>query len=139
MNVLFSYEKWQRTQQSVFFTDEAISSFSNEIDHWIETGEESPSFMYSVNSLAFPMSLRGQNWRGLTGDASSIVCIVCQSAVKTYMERRKKGMTEEEIRSSAIKFCTLLNIEDEEVCTGSITLNLVSVMLPPTYVETKIM
>ncbi|XP_032682117.1 sphingomyelin phosphodiesterase 1-like [Odontomachus brunneus] len=105
-------------------TEEAISSFSHEIDHWVKTGEISQPFWSSLNLLALPTSLQHQNWRSFTGERSKSMCIICQSVLKVLMGYRREGLPEEQIRSTGIKLCSLLNIESERVCAGAITLNL---------------
>lgn len=87
-------------------------------------------FKYFVHNLALPTSLQRDSWRSFTGERSTAICTICRSVLKTFLTLRRQGMTEETIRSKAIKLCIALNIETERVCTGAVTLHLVSAYSP---------
>ncbi|XP_072757179.1 sphingomyelin phosphodiesterase-like [Anoplolepis gracilipes] len=110
------------------YTDEIVSRFTNAINNWVNTGEESEEFKHLVNNLTIPTSLHHADWRSFTDNSSTAICIVCRSILNTFIDLRRKGMSGDEIKSYVIKLCNSLNIETQQVCNGTVTLNLPTIL-----------
>jgi len=108
------------------FADDIISLFTYEIDNWVTVQEESDTFRQLIRNLALPTSLQREDWRSFVGVRSTIICTICKSALNSFIQFRRKNASEEQIRHKAIKLCTLLNMQTDQVCDGIITINLVS-------------
>lgn len=104
----------------------SISRFTHEINNWVKVHKESEEFQQLVHSLALPTSLQRNSWRSFGGERSTVICIICQSILNSFIEHRKQGMSAEDIRSRVIDLCTKLNLQTEQVCDGAVTINLVS-------------
>ena len=99
--------------------------FSNEIELWTQLHYERELFKDMINSLKIPTELQNSDWRTFSANAGSKICILCSGILRTFINLRRKGMSEENIRNNIIKLCILLNIQTENVCKGAIELNLV--------------
>lgn len=128
MQKLKSTKKKKNLKLSLLCVDATLSSFSNELDLWMRTGIETQEFRRLIAMLSFPRDLRRVDWRSLTGERSANICVICQSALNAVINIYRNGTSVDEIRSKGIKFCVLLNIETEEVCNGTITLNLPTIL-----------
>ncbi|XP_012231935.2 sphingomyelin phosphodiesterase [Linepithema humile] len=119
-----------------------ISSFSNEIENWVISGEESEIFKNFIHDFAIPTSLQRDSWRSFTGERSTGVCTICRSVLKAFLKLRREGMPEDTLRSKGIRFCTAMNIQTERVCVGAITLHLPTILYivdaKPNLTETTI-
>jgi len=67
-----------------------------------------------------------KDWRSFDGENSENICIICKSVLNTFIEYRRQGMSEEDIKNKVIKICTLLKLQSPQVCDGVVTINLVS-------------
>lgn len=103
-----------------------ISRFTHEINNWVKVQQESEEFQQLVHSLALPTKLQRDNWRNFVGERSTVICIICQSVLNSFIEYRKQGMSAEDIKFKVIKLCTRLNLQTKQVCDGAVTINLVS-------------
>jgi len=88
--------------------------------------EESDTFRQLIHSLALPTSLQREDWRSFVGERSKGICVICRSVLNSFMQWRRQGTSAEKMRHTAIKVCTLLNLQTYPVCDGIITINLVS-------------
>ncbi|XP_070163189.1 sphingomyelin phosphodiesterase [Polyergus mexicanus] len=112
----------------ISYEDDMILRFTNEINNWVKTGEESEEFQRLLDYLTIPTSLQHANWHSFTDEKSTAICVICRSVVDVFIESRKKGMSANDIKSNVIKLCTRMNIETERVCNGSVTLNLPTIL-----------
>ncbi|KAK9304244.1 hypothetical protein QLX08_004248 [Tetragonisca angustula] len=101
-----------------------VNLFSNEIELWTQLHYERELFKDMINSLKIPTELQNSDWRTFSANAGSKICILCSGILRTFINLRRKGMSEENIRNNIIKLCILLNIQTENVCKGAIELNL---------------
>jgi len=108
------------------FADDITSLFTHEIDNWVRVQEESDTFRQLIHTLALPTNLQREDWRSFVGVRGAIICTICKSALNSFIKFRRQGTSEKHMRHKAIKLCTRLNLQTEEVCDGIITINLVS-------------
>ncbi|KAL0120105.1 hypothetical protein PUN28_008043 [Cardiocondyla obscurior] len=107
------------------YINNMTSRFTHEIENWVKLRqEETEEFKQLIHTLALPTALQRDDWHSFEGQENKFICIICKSVIKTFLSFRRKGMSEEDIRSRVIKLCTLLNLQTEEVCDGAVTINL---------------
>ncbi|XP_011865164.1 PREDICTED: sphingomyelin phosphodiesterase-like [Vollenhovia emeryi] len=109
--------------------DDTVSHFTRIITNWVSTEpcdkqEESEEFRQLIHTLVLPTSLQRDNWHSFDGERGDIMCVICQSALNTFLKLRREGMSEESIRCRGIKLCSALNLAPDKVCEGAITINL---------------
>lgn len=54
------------------------------------------------------------------------VCLTCEIVVESFIEERKNGSDKETLTEYLVNMCVTLDIENEIVCEGVITSNMVS-------------
>ncbi|XP_012062504.1 PREDICTED: sphingomyelin phosphodiesterase 1-like [Atta cephalotes] len=101
-----------------------ISRLTYEINNWVTIDEKSEEFQQLIHNLSLPTNLLRKDWRSFDGENSENICIICKSVLNTFIEYRRQGMSEEDIKNKMIKICTLLKLQSPQVCDGVITINL---------------
>lgn len=102
-----------------------MNLFSNEIELWTQLHHERELFKDMINSLKIPTELQNSDWRTFSPKVGSKICTLCSGILKVFINLRRKGMSEEDIKNNVIKLCILFNIQTENVCKGAVELNLV--------------
>ncbi|KYM84646.1 Sphingomyelin phosphodiesterase 1 [Atta colombica] len=105
-------------------TNDIISRLTYEINNWVTIDEKSEEFQQLIHNLSLPTNLLRKDWRSFDGENSENICIICKSVLNTFIEYRRQGMSEEDIKNKMIKICTLLKLQSPQVCDGVITINL---------------
>ncbi|XP_017885919.1 sphingomyelin phosphodiesterase 1-like isoform X2 [Ceratina calcarata] len=105
-------------------TDVDVSSFAEEIMLWANSSQTSELFMDIIQNLKFPTELQNSDFKTLAAGLYIPICTICTGTLKAFIDLRRKGESEENIRNNVIKLCVLLNIQKEEVCRGVVDLNL---------------
>lgn len=103
--------------------------FANEIEVWAKENQETEAFKEMIDLLKIPSELQNSDWRTFEADKAAAICTTCTSIVQTFINFRRKGMSEEAIKNKVVSLCVLLNIQKKRVCEGAITLNLVLFIL----------
>ncbi|XP_071578444.1 sphingomyelin phosphodiesterase 1 [Temnothorax nylanderi] len=111
------------------YISDTVSHFTHEIKNWVKAQQnESEEFQQLIHQLALPISQQRDDWRGFVGERSGSICIICRSVLNTFIEYRRGGMSEEEIGRLVIRLCILLDLADEPVCVGVVTINLPTIV-----------
>lgn len=110
---------------SLKMIDINVTSVVDKITKWVDSGEETKVFQELIEILTLPDELKFTNWRTFTALNGVGICTICKSFLQTFINFRRRGMSEDNIAKHAIKLCVLLNFQTEGVCTGVVKLNLV--------------
>lgn len=102
-----------------------MNSFSNEIELWTKLDYEGELFNDMIKSLKIPTELQNSDWRSFSANSDTKICTICRGILKTFLNLRRKGMSEKDIKDKIVKLCVLFNIQTERVCRGVVELNLV--------------
>jgi hypothetical protein len=80
-----------------------------------------------VNSLQIPFDYYRIETEDVPENFASLQCLVCRASLGVLIDDRRAGKTEAQLYDSALSLCKLLTSYNDDVCSGLIRLNIVSV------------
>lgn len=123
LSLLFAFLAFS-TAGVLRLTDISVDVFSEEIQRWLDEDVQSQFFKDAIDILKLPTNLQKTDWRALSDGKDIAMCISCKAIIKTFIDARRRGASDEALRRISINFCSLLNLQTKEVCEGVVDLNL---------------
>uniref|UniRef100_A0A182Q737 Sphingomyelin phosphodiesterase n=1 Tax=Anopheles farauti TaxID=69004 RepID=A0A182Q737_9DIPT len=97
---------------------------SREFHQWKEQGAMSAHFRRLIEASRIGKSERAQEVRELPTAREGPLCAICRGFGGSVLEFRREGASREEVFSTTVELCTMLNLQEESICRGLIELNI---------------
>lgn len=108
------------------FSETFEIEFSKEFHNYTQSGYRSKSFDAMVNALHVPYDYFRVETEEVPEKFVTVQCLLCRASLATLLSDRRSGKTEAQLYDSAMNLCTLLTSYSADICSGLISLNIVS-------------
>uniref|UniRef100_A0A182ITL9 Sphingomyelin phosphodiesterase n=1 Tax=Anopheles atroparvus TaxID=41427 RepID=A0A182ITL9_ANOAO len=106
------------------FYVEFETEVSREFRRWKHDGAMSPRFREIIASSRIGAHERAPELRELPTAREGAFCGICRGFGGSVLELRREGASREEMYNTTVELCTMLNLQEEDVCRGLIELNI---------------
>lgn len=101
-------------------------AFHREFKRFQMTGVKTPRLMGIINAWKFSKEDRRllTSPRDIPIQKEESFCVICRSLVSQLIQQRVDGATREELFAVAYDLCTMLQIQEPDICYGAIDVNI---------------